>query len=290
MKRVFIVNPVSGEGKGQIAGDIIEKYLQDKNIKDYKIIYTTKSCEATEIAKQYKDQNIIIYSVGGDGTLNEVINGMIDSKAKLQIVPVGTGNDFYKSILNKKLEFCDLGKVNDRYFINIVSFGLDAAVAKEANNLKQKKYPNKLVYYLSLVKNYFLFKGIKVTVDDQELLATIIAVCNGGYYGGGFSIAPGAKIDDGVFDIYQVNKLNRIKLLKLLTKLIKGTHGNDVAVNFSRKDKITISSPEPIICNIDGEIIEDNRFNIQICHKALNLACDDDLEIVKLLRKRKVFK
>lgn len=224
MKYIFIVNPVAGKGKGIVAGKIIEEYCKSIEV-DYKVIYTTKRGDAEKISSLYADNyDNIIYSVGGDGTLNEIVNGMAYSNASIGVIPVGSGNDFYKNLLNNNANKIDLGMVNDRYFANVASLGLDAEIAKFANEIKGYKIPNEMIYILSIIKNCFAFNGIEVSTENLLKKLTMITVCNGKFYGGGFKIAPNADLNDGLFDILEVSRLKKFETVKLLSKLVTGNH------------------------------------------------------------------
>lgn len=290
MKYIFIVNPTSGKNKGKLAGKAIDDYCKSKKV-NYELIYTSRIGDATYIATMYSlDKNNIIYSVGGDGTLNEIVNGMALTEAKLSIIPVGSGNDFYKVFENNTCDKCDLGLVNDRYFINVASLGLDAEIALKANELKKYKLPSNLIYIASIINNYFKFNGIELSINDISKKITILTVCNGQFYGGGFRIAPNSILDDGLFDIYDVNKLNKIQIIKLISKLLKGTHINDKNVNFYKANNINVSSKYKLNCNVDGEIITGIDFNFSIEPNAINLYNKDELKIKKLLKDKKIIK
>ena len=286
MYHVFIINPISGNKNGLKAAKIIEDYCVENKLL-FKIIYTNSNNNAQEIASYYKNnKNVIIYSVGGDGTLNEVINGMHDGIANLSIIPTGTGNDFYKCVKKFNGNKIDLGKVNDKYFINIASIGFDAEVANLANTYKEKNLPNKLVYILSLIKNYFSYKNIEVRSNERKKCITIFTVCNGSYYGGGFKINPNAKLDSGLFDIVEADSLNKLQILNLLTKLAKSNHLTDKKINYYNTDNISIESNIPLICNVDGEIIKDNKFNFIIKKQAIEYKqLDNNLKNKLLLKK-----
>lgn len=290
MKYIFIVNPESGKKKGLQAGKAIEEYCKNLNI-DYKIIYTYRPGDAEYIAGNYSTlDECIIYSVGGDGTLNEVVNGLAFSSAKLGVIPVGSGNDFYKTIMESSNQTIDLGRVNGRFFINIASLGIDAEIAKSANEQKEKNIPSNLIYVSSIAKNLFKFKGIKLQIDSSKKDLTILTICNGRYYGGGFKIAPNAELSDGLLDIYEVERLGKVKTLKLLTKLLQGTHELDNSVTMYRTNKISVDSNYRLICNVDGEILEGTNFNFLIEKDAIHLHTEDELEINKLLRLKKIIK
>ena len=180
MDFVFIVNPVSGNGASLKAIKIIEEYCKIIGIQ-YNIFYTSKKEEAKKIAKIIgKCPNRTIFSVGGDGTLNEVINGLAYSKSNLGIIPAGTGNDFYRTFESIDSNKIDLGRVNDRYFINVASLGLDAEIANYANTLKNSKLSSKSVYTLGIIHEYFLYKPIDIKIGNDIKSTTILTVlfCN----------------------------------------------------------------------------------------------------------------
>lgn len=289
MKYIFIVNPISGGGKGLYAGEAIEEYCSHLNL-DYKIYYTVKSGDATRYASLHQDKNAIIYSVGGDGTLNEVVNGIARSNATLSVVPVGSGNDFYKSLQGESYCAIDLCKVNEKYFVNIASLGIDAEVANVANELKSKNFPSSMVYILGIIKTLFSFKKIDIQNGGDVEPLTLLAICNGKYYGGGFKIMPDARLDDGKLDICKVPRLSKIYLLNVLRKLISGTHISDNHVMISSADEIQISSQIPLICNVDGEIIKDTHFSFSLQKQSLKIKQNEELGINKMLHLKKILK
>jgi len=289
MNHVFIINPESGKKRGLQIGKTIEAYLKNINI-NYKIYYTEKKSQATEIAKMHGDLGTIVYSVGGDGTLNEIVNGLVFSDAELSIIPVGSGNDFYKSYKNFSGDSLDLGLVNDRYFVNVASLGFDAEIADYANDLKDNGIPNKMVYVLSLIKKYFTFNNMKVNVNSMEKELLLLAICNGSYYGGGFNIAPFAKLDDGLFDVYEADNLTKLKTLKLLLKLVKSEHTYDPNVTYYKSNGLRVNSFIPMICNVDGEIIKGRKFNFSLSQDAIKINNKNELEIIKILKDKKLIK
>ncbi len=127
MKYIFIVNPESAKGNAMKIIGNIEKVCKQEHI-EYEVCYTLAQGDATRLAQSYKDDENIIYAVGGDGTLSEVLNGVIGTKNKIGIIPAGSGNDFYRTVkeLAKAEIESDVGVVNGKYFLNIACVGIDA--------------------------------------------------------------------------------------------------------------------------------------------------------------------
>lgn len=280
MKYVFIINPASGKTDYDKIKQNIMKTLENEN---YEIYETKAPKEATEIASRFKnEENTIVYSVGGDGTLNEVVNGIAKGKCKLGIIPTGSGNDFYRTLKEAQTENVrlDLGKVNGRYFINIASVGMDAETCNNANKIKSKIKLHSS-YYLALIHTFLTFKSksLKLKIDKNVYAGDYIiaAICNGKYYGGGFKIAPAASFDDNQFDIYLVSKASKFKLIKILLALLKSEHEKYNEVRKYTGKNITITSENNLIVNIDGEITISKNIEIEMIEDALIIYNNNEL-------------
>lgn len=291
MKHIFIINPISGKGKTLKIAENIEKVCKDEDL-DFEIKYTTYPGEATKIAKRYRFSKNIIYSVGGDGTLNEVLNGIVGTKNILGIIPSGSGNDFYKTLskIEEEYPIIDIGKINNRYFINIVSIGIDAEVANNVSLMKKKKIKTSQIYNASLVYTFFKYKykNIELTIDEKEITkgkCTILTICNGQVYGGGYKIAPKALLTDGYFDVYYVEKISKTKLPFVINLLKKGEHEQHKKVHKSQATKVKLKCDKNLICNIDGEIITDDKYTIKILPKELTIYNNKEF-ISKILKLR----
>jgi YegS/Rv2252/BmrU family lipid kinase len=292
MNHLFIINPAAGKGKNLKLIPMIEKIFKDKE--DQCLIEVTKGIgHATEIAKSHSEKgDYRIYSVGGDGTLNEVLNGMVNSSSSLAVIPSGSGNDFIKSIYNfskqDKIEdilhkmikgeekYIDLCEFNDRYFINIASVGFDAEVAY--NSIRLKKLPfigGKLAYILGIILTVFNYKSYKLSISiDGKIIsldALLVAIANGRYYGGGINVAPKAEINDGLFNICAIEKVGRFKILTLFPKVIKGTHAEIKEVSFYSGSKVRIESDEEIAFNIDGEITKGKEAEFKMIKNGIKI-------------------
>ena len=280
MKYVFIINPASSKTDYDKIKENIIKTLENE---EYEIYETKAPKEATEIASRFKnEENTIVYSVGGDGTLNEVVNGIAEGKCKLGIIPTGSGNDFYRTLKEAQTENVrlDLGKVNGRYFINIASVGMDAETCNNANKIKSKIKLHSS-YYLALIHTFLTFKSksLKLKIDKNVYAGDYIiaAICNGKYYGGGFKIAPVASFDDNQFDIYLVSKAGKLKLIKILLALLKSEHEKYNEVRKYTGKNITITSENNLIVNIDGEITISKNIEIEMIEDALIIYNNNEL-------------
>lgn len=287
MSYLFIVNPVAGKNKGAKAVPFIHKIMEEKGVA-YKIIQTTKKGDAKGIATEAVNQGYsTIVAVGGDGTVQEVLNGIVGSSATLGIIPSGTGNDFSRALhlpedLHEALEIIfqgktqkiDLGKTNGLYFMNFASVGLDAAIAFEANRIKEY-VSSKLAYVMAAIKEIATFQSRKIEflIDNQKMSADVmmITVCNGNYYGGGMKVAPKASLKDGFFDVYVIKKINKLKLLFLFPTIFSGKHVKYKEVSFYRAKKVKITSENQLKVNADGELINSNSLEFEILQQQLEV-------------------
>lgn len=283
MKYIFIVNPESAKGNAMKIIGNIERVCKQEHI-EYEVCYTLAQGDATRLAQSYKDDENIIYAVGGDGTLSEVLNGVIGTKNKIGIIPAGSGNDFYRTVkeLAKAEIESDVGVVNGKYFLNIACVGIDAEVANNVPLMKKKNVKVKNLYTASILYTFthFKFKQIhfKSHEKDEKGNFTILSICNGRYYGGGYNISPKASLEDNYFDVYYINKLRLPSIINLLLKLKKGKLEQDKRTNHFKTNNITVTSEEPIRFNVDGETIENTKFEIKIIPKAIKIYHNAELE------------
>ncbi|MCX7709545.1 MAG: diacylglycerol kinase family lipid kinase [Clostridia bacterium] len=289
MKHSFIINPAAGKGKALSYISQIEAYFSQRN-EEYSILVTEGPGHATEIARMQVSRRVErIYSVGGDGTLNEVLNGMAGSQSSLGIIPSGSGNDFIKSIrnpvnlqniLSETIEgeemHIDLGRLNDRYFVNIASMGFDAEVVHNARRFKRiPGVSGSFAYVLGIIFTAFSYRGnlLDLVIDGQRMNMNtlLVAIANGKYYGGGMMPAPEAIIDDGEFEICTIKNLNILKILSCFPKLMKGTHGEIKEVSFHTGKSVAIRCRNPVVMNIDGEILISREAVFEIIPKGVKI-------------------
>ena len=179
-------------------------------------------------------------------------------------------------------EKIDVAQINDKYFINIACFGIDADVGNNTKIIKNKLIPMKQ----SLIYTFFKYKNKEAEFNSKEEKQqgkfTKIVIANGMFYGGGFQIAPNSKYNDGLLDIYYAKDLKKYKLPGLVLKIKKGKHEESKSINKFQTKEITIKLKAETVCNIDGDEIIDTNFKIKLILKAITLYNNQEL-IKKIL-------
>ena len=281
MKYIFIINPKAGKGKYKKILPNIEKICKERNI-EFVIRYITKDITGVDIAFEYKHEENVIYVIGGDGTLTRTLAGIVGTKNKLGIIPAGSGNDTYRTV--KKLNIgetqIDLGKINNKYFINVACAGIDADVANNLDKVRNTIIPTSQLYNASIFYTFshYKFKKIKFKTDTKKFedAFSAISICNGGYYGGGFNISPKSTLTDGILDIYYIEQMPRLRMVPLLLKLKKGKHVGKRKVHKFRSNHIELEFKENITFNVDGEKLTDSKFIIDVLSKAITIYNDNE--------------
>lgn len=289
MKYIFIVNEGAGRGKYKKILPNIETACKNRGI-NFEIRYITKEKSGYEIALEYKDQENVIYVVGGDGTLTITLPALLGTKNKLGIIPAGSGNDTYRTIKNMKDKetLIDIGKINDTYFINVACTGIDAEIGNNMDKLRNTIIPTSQLYNASIIYTFAKFKHKKVKLETSvkkiDAKYTILSICNGSYYGGGFNIAPKSALTDGLLDIYYAEEMPKIKMIPLILKLKNGKHEGKRRIHKFRTNHVELELEEEITFNIDGENLTDKKFIIDVIPNAITLFNDNDFveEVMKI--------
>ncbi len=292
MKYVFLVNSFSLKDN---TNDVIARILTVGNELglDYTVEVNSKYKSTEKILSKYKDSKNIIICLGGDGTINRTLNSIVDTDNVLGYIPFGTGNDFYRSnkeLLQQGINKIDLIKINDKYFVNVACFGIDADIANTDELVHAWFIPKPLRYVFSLLCHFFKYKArhIKVIVDGKEYETefTTVAICNARYYGGGFKIGTNAELDDGVADVYLVDDLPKLKMASLILGMKKGKHENNEAVNVIKTDKLSIETEEEVTANIDGDKLTSTKFDVEVIPNGIEVYYDqhliDEIKKVKI--------
>jgi diacylglycerol kinase (ATP) len=292
MKHLFIVNPTAGgRDSTQFVSEQASKALAGRN-EEYEIYVTRAPMDACHKIREEAGNavNLRVYACGGDGTLNECVNGAAGlPHVAVTHFPCGTGNDFVRMFGEDKHRFFELPALidgvirpidviccNGRYCINICSVGIDARIGTEVH--KYSKIPligGPMGYLVSLIVN--MFKGInrhlKVKCGNRyfEGSMALVCACNGRYYGGGFNPVPTARPDDGLIDFLVVKGVNIFEFITMITAYAKGRFRElpDYIIHI-QGDSIEIISSDRLIVNLDGEAIHGDVIQIRIIPKGVN--------------------
>lgn len=293
MKYLFIVNPAAGGKKSRYKKTIsaIREVMAGSG-KPFEIYVTKAPMDACGKVSEEADltDSLIVFACGGDGTLNECVNGAVGREnVTVTHFPTGTGNDFIKMFGDEKDRFCDLKELldgetrkidviecNKRYSINICSVGIDARIGTDVH--KYSRLPiigGPTGYVVSLVVN--VAKGIstrlRVTTAGGQRSDdfTLICVCNGRFYGGGFNPVPDAMPDDGILDILLVGKTTRIQFFGFVGKYANGRFREwPERIKYERGRAITVESADTLVVNVDGEAIYGRKIYFKVVPGAVN--------------------
>ena len=298
-----IVNPTSGAGHGLKDYPKIAKLLRDNQI-FHDAVFTEHQYHATELAVEAVNKGYRkIIVVGGDGTLNEVVNGLFIQKQcepkdiRLAVIAVGTGNDWVRTfgipsnysqairaIKEGKTFLQDVGAVSyteskysqTRYMVNVAGLGFDAYVISIFNHWKAKGYKGRWLYIASILKAYFKYKssGVKITVDGNQifnnlLFSMAVGICK--YNGGGVQQLPKAVADDGLLDITLIKPLHWWHIVFRLRRLFDGGIYSIGHVKHAQGKHIRIESTPPIRLECDGELMGYTDVEINVVPQAISV-------------------
>jgi len=286
MKLYCIVNTHAGRGATGKLWPGIKKNLQ-KISPNLLVEFTGFPGHASLLAQEAGKERVTgVVVAGGDGTINEVINGLADTDLPLAIIPTGSGNDLSRTlnipqdpfeaviiIAQGKKQEINLGEVNGRYFVNVASVGFDAAVANWVN--KNKILKGKAAYYGAIFYNILRNKHypFSISLDGNcfEKECTLVAVANGKYYGAGQQIAPQADINDDLFDVVIVAGVPRLEIIKTLPGIKNGKHLTSPYVSVYQAKTVTVSSNKHAFVQADGEIISQLPQTFKISKKKIQV-------------------
>ena len=298
MQYVFIVNPFAD------AGNTVSKLKAEVDAlpqKDDCIVYvTTGPGDATQYVGKWCDAHpgeaVRFIACGGDGTINEVFSGAAGREhVSVTCYPCGSGNDFVKAfggaekflsvpaLIEAKEQPLDLLKVGDRWANNVVNFGFDTTVAITINREREKTgHGNKNAYTKGVIKALLTAMKNTFTVKaDGEVLnpagkALLCTAANGQYVGGSFRCAPRARTDDGLIEVCLIRPISRLRFIKVLKPYTNGEHLDradmrDIVV-YRRAKKVEVDAPAGFAYSLDGEIVYESHFTVEIVPGALSLA------------------
>jgi len=296
----LIVNPAAANGAVGKNWPRIRDFLQAEGAK-FDAVLTEEPGHATQLARQALDDGYrTIVAVGGDGTVNEVINGLVeegsvDPEVTLGIIPYGTGADFARvlgiprdytvacrHLLRSEPRPVDLGRIAcfregrevERYFINAAGLGFDGEVAEVVNRFP-KVLGGTITYLTCLLIGLVTYrnKNIELSFDGQHARGRVnsVIVCNGRYFGGGMFIAPGAAFDDGLFDVVILGNLNKLEVVVNLPRIYKGTHLTHPKVSHFCAREVHVEARERMFLQAEGELVGEAPATFQMIPQALQV-------------------
>ncbi len=272
MRYYFIVNPVSGSGRGERAFQEA-RMLLDAAGADYGWAVSGKAGEPFMLAKAALDAGErCIVAVGGDGTTQEVAAALKGSDAVMGLLPFGTGNDFaraaglhkdvnaaVRTLLDANIRNIDTGEANGRLFMNVAGFGFDVDVVLYTEKYK-KKYNGMLPYMLGILQAALHLKRRRVTLtlpdgSVRNTTALLVNACNGVCFAGGIKLAPNASAFDGLLDVCIVKGISLPQFLWLLPRYVKGKHLNSPHIEYFKAERLEVQSDPDSLLDLDGELI-----------------------------------
>ncbi len=287
----FIVNPKAAKGGAARIGERLRAELSARGLAQ-EMHLTERAGHACELARDTGAKTVV--AVGGDGTINEVANGIVGSGKALGIIPAGSGNDLIKSLdipaeFGASLEtvfqgvvqeidvgyvrctkdgiatrsgFCDEG----RYFVNGVGIGFDAAVAAKTAEIPYLR--GVLLYLAAVFQTLGKYRPPEFRVSyghgQKTFTGLLIAIGNGRCAGGGFYLTPGAEPDDQLLDVCMVRSLPIGSILRLMPKVMRGAHEGDPNVSFVRSGQVSVDGSSEFFVHADGEVIGRNVTGVNV--------------------------
>jgi diacylglycerol kinase (ATP) len=295
-----IVNPAAGANSTHRKWPGIRSCLKSIGMSfDYQ--FTEGKGHGIELAKAAAGEGYrYLVAVGGDGTVHEVANGILQTpnavQTSLGVVCTGTGSDLSRSIgipqhynhscswltSSRRLvidvgsvQYQDKGRQLQRFFVNSAGIGIDATVVAATEKLP-KYFGGTLPYLVGLVRSFIGYHNKQVTfrigtktLEKARIMSMVIA--NGKYFGGGMQIAPGAKLNDGLFDIVIIKDFSKMELVRNISKVYKGTHLSHPKIRLEKDIRVTIESTQKFLLHADGEILGEGPVSFSLLPGALSL-------------------
>ena len=295
-----IVNPASGSGKTGRRWPGLDARMRAEG-GQYDVEFTREPGHAEQLARTAAAGGVkTVIVVGGDGTLNEVVNGLIADDVAIGditvgILPVGTASDFARAMslprdplaaaihLMRKAQPqpLDVGRIDcvrggqpaTRYFANIAGLGFDGEVADRVN--RAGKSAGTLVYQTTLLRSLVAYqnKRVTLTVDDKTIegMMNSVVVANARYFGGGMFVAPNARWDDGLFDVIVLGDFGKLEVVGNLPKLYRGTHLKHKKVTELRAREVGVTARERMFLQAEGELVGEAPVTFRMLSRALKV-------------------
>ena len=287
---LFLVNPASGNGATGKRWPKLRERAADLGLRGEQVLSEFPG----HLAQAAKDSpGSLLVVIGGDGTVNEVANGVAGTEAELAVLPCGTGQDFGRThglparfddavqvALSGETRTIDLGRVElesgtSRFFANVGSAGMSGAVARRANSMT-KAFGGRATFFYALTREFLAWQNTRVVVELEDGVRREgpmhdVIVANGNWHGGGMKLAPDARQDDGVFDVVLIGDVTKLDFLTTSPKLYSGRYLSHPRVELLRSSSVAISAAEPLPLEVDGEPIGATPARFEVVPSALRL-------------------
>ncbi len=291
MSVFVILNPASNSGEGGKMAPLVREKLTERGI-GHELHVTSGPGHAMDLAaRAARDRVERVLAVGGDGTVHEIANGFLSIDAEtpaLGVIPVGTGNDFYKmvgaprdpdaaldNLVAGVAKGFDVGRVRfddeSRYFVNLLGLGIDVEVLRRRE--RERRFGGLTQYLIALLGAMVGYRAtpVRIHLEPGETLegpTMLAAITVGPSAGGGFILCPGATPDDGLLDLCFFGDLNYLQILRYIPKVIRGTHGEGRLVKLRQFERASVETPEdePFHFQVDGELVRTptRRLSVEI--------------------------
>jgi diacylglycerol kinase (ATP) len=286
---VFLVNPASANGSTGKRWPKLERRAAELGLTGETVLSERPGHLAEAARGAAADMLLVV--VGGDGTLNEVVNGVAGTDAELAVLPAGTGQDFGRThgipakfdeavrvVLEGEPRRIDLGRVTfeggSRFFANVGSVGMSGAVAARANGMS-KALGGRATFFYALVREFMRWRNTEVTVtlDDTERRGAMhdVIVANGRWHGGAMKLAPDAEPDDGLFDVVLIGDVTKVDFVTTAPKLYSGKHVSHPKIEVLRSATVGVDAAVPLPIEVEGEPIGTTPARFEIVPGALRV-------------------
>lgn len=300
-KTTVILNPMAGRGAGARLRPRVEQGFRQSSL-NFELLTTEAPRHAASLARDAAlAGSETIVAVGGDGTFNEVLNGLHQAEGRaadmaVGVMPIGTGNDFafgagipldpwqaLEVIMRGEIRVVDAGRIQaddeqPLFFGNGAGMGFDAMVNIQSRKMKRLRgFPLYLMAVLKTLLIYYSAPQTTVHTGAEEIKqpCLMVSIMNGRRLGGGFYVAPEARMDDGQFDLCVAAGMSRLRMLGFVPQFMRGSHTKDRLITMARGRRVTVISDQPWQAHVDGEIygMGARRFEIELLPRSLRLIC-----------------
>ncbi|MBR9860622.1 hypothetical protein GYB22_07700 [bacterium] len=277
---LLIINLYSGLGRSKNTLPAFKHFLQKHSI-EYFPYTTTGDSDSLTIRRILSSKSFDAISIlGGDGTINMVLNSLEDNQIPIHIIPCGLGNDlaktihgtkqldyYFKCLIQNRVTEIDTYQCNNRRFSVTFGLGFDGAVSYLIQSHRKKWIPRKLLYWITVLRIIFTYKEVEIEIDEEKKTVFLLSLANTPYLGGGFKIAPHADISDTLLDSVLIGKVSNLRRILNVVPLRKGKHLHLPMIEYKKISSAYIHSDQKIPAHVDGELIESNTYSIKFDRK-----------------------